>query len=109
MIDPESNELDLSVEYDRETGRYRTQTAWTGEHAPSVAVIELLETATEVDPEEMEPLWNSIDLDALDSLFAPTGNGRPRMSGRVTFRYADFEVTVRDDGEVIGKPIDGSG
>jgi hypothetical protein len=49
-----------------------------------------------IDPMELPPLFDAIDPDALDAIFAATGSGGPR-SGRVGFTYADHRVTVEFD------------
>lgn len=107
MTDPHGDEFDRSIDRDPETGTYRTRCTWTGERPPSIAVVDLLAQATASDPGGIEPLWNYVDPDALDDLFAPTGDRQPRPDGRVSFRYAEFEVTVEGDGVTL-TPIDGS-
>lgn len=49
-----------------------------------VAAVAECEGTTE---EELEPLWNEIDPDALESLFR-------NSSGQVTFEYCGYTVTI---------------
>jgi hypothetical protein len=49
------------------------------------------------------PLYYSIDPDALDRLFEPHGQ-RLRNSCRVSFEFAGYRVTVCGDGEVRVSP-----
>jgi hypothetical protein len=53
-----------------------------------------------VDPLDLPPLDDAIDVDALDALFAPrTETGQVRAASHVEFSYADFSVRI--DGEKI--------
>jgi hypothetical protein len=60
----------------------------------SVDVIEAVAAREGVSPTELpEPLYESIDPDALDALFQVG-------TGRVLFEYLSYEVTVTSDGDV---------
>lgn len=65
-----------------------------GPRPPSHAIIDAVTEETETDPEELPPLYGTIDPEALDRLFA----NRPK--GTVTFSYCGFEVTVERNGEI---------
>lgn len=84
--------------YERRIASRRT----TGEKrtVPSTRVVEALTDAMDVDPADLPPLYDVIEPDALDSLFAPRVDGSPRAGGRVSFWFEGYEVTVHDDGEV---------
>ena len=56
-----------------------------------MAVSEMLE----VDPITLDPLTRTVDADALDALYESMG-----PEGRISFQYADCEVTVTGDGMV---------
>ena len=63
----------------------------------SNAVVERVAKAEDVDPRELNvPLYEVIDPDALDALFAPTGDG-PRPVGKVTFEFCGHTVVVAGD------------
>jgi hypothetical protein len=79
------------VEHDPEEGRLSTTVVF--------AVASLENRAAE----EMEPLADSVDPEALDRLFAPVG-GSERASGSVTFPFAGYAVTVSADGTVSLEP-----
>lgn len=66
----------------------------------SQSVVEAVADAEGVDPLELSPpLYEVIDPDALDRVFAVTpANGR--MDGQLTFLYNGYEVTVCGDGYV---------
>ncbi|WP_161991503.1 HalOD1 output domain-containing protein [Natronorubrum aibiense] len=65
------------------------------EQRPSMAVVSLVATVTDTDPLELEPLYDAVDPEALDSLCTPT-NGVSSLS----FEYAGYTVVVEraDDG-----------
>ncbi|WP_440772141.1 HalOD1 output domain-containing protein [Natronorubrum sp. DTA28] len=67
---------------------------------PSVTetIVDAVSEAEDCDPLTLPPLWNVIDPEALDALFEPTRGGRPR-TGRVSFVYAGYEITVDSTGE----------
>lgn len=53
--------------------------------------------------EELRPLADSVDPDALDAIF----HDRSAADAYVTFRHEGFEVTVTGGGEVLVDPVDG--
>ncbi len=55
---------------------------------------------TAIEPPEYEPLYEVLNPEALDALFAPREDGSPRANGRVKFTYCGYQVTVTSDGEV---------
>ncbi|MFC7230203.1 HalOD1 output domain-containing protein [Saliphagus sp. GCM10025308] len=69
--------------------------------SPVTAVVELVADREGTDPMELQPpLYDVIDPEALNALFAPTSRGRPRESGQVSFEYLGYDVTVRGNGDV---------
>ncbi|QSW97905.1 HalOD1 output domain-containing protein [Haloterrigena alkaliphila] len=79
----------------------------------SIAVVTAIAAKRDVEPTELPPLYESIDPDALDALFAPTRPGGPRR-GRLEFTYdghqvlvecgSDLEITI-DDTPMAAEPI----
>ncbi len=69
---------------------------------PSVTVVETVSDATGVNAIELPTLNDTIDTDALDSLFNGVTRGTEGLT--VSFVYADCEVTVLADGTVIVDP-----
>ncbi|MFA9416249.1 HalOD1 output domain-containing protein [Natrinema sp. HArc-T2] len=67
----------------------------------SLRVVEALADATNTAPNELEPLYNTVDPEALDRLFRPDSSDEIR----VTFEYGDSHVEVRGDGTVM---VDGA-
>ncbi|WP_226004706.1 HalOD1 output domain-containing protein [Natrinema salinisoli] len=67
----------------------------------SLRVVEALADATDTDAHELEPLYNVVDPEALDTLFERDSN----VPIRVEFEYDDSSVEVRSDGTVT---VDGT-
>lgn len=66
-----------------------------GEHLPCEAILERVAAREGVDPLDLdEPLYGSVDPDALESLLA-SGSGVT-----VRFTYAGYDVTVSGDGRI---------
>lgn len=87
---------------------YHFQHEW-GVDAPSVTIVDAI---TEILDEERvdaeSPLYDSVDVDALDHLFAPT-SVLDRDQGLVTFWFADCRVTMHASGDVYVVPNDAVG
>lgn len=66
----------------------------------SMAVVQQVAERASVDATALPPLYESIDPDALDAIFASTTAGTSR-SGRVEFTYAGYRVTVCSDDGVL--------
>ncbi|MDY6774984.1 MAG: HalOD1 output domain-containing protein [Halobacteria archaeon] len=68
----------------------------------SEAVISEIADYEGVDPSDLEPpLYDYIDPEALDDLFAPKHSGDGRSYGQVRFRYKDYQVIVDTDANVV--------
>ena len=59
----------------------------------SVEIVRAVATETGEDPAALAPLYEYIDPDALESLFAPT-NGTDRRGGTIEFTYDGHQVSV---------------
>lgn len=73
------------------------------ETADSVAETVLMTVADKegITPTQLEPsLYDVIDPDALNALFAPTETGNSRAAGYVVFAYCGYEITISSDGSV---------
>jgi hypothetical protein len=69
---------------------------------PSRSVIEAVADATERDPTDLDPLYETIDPDALDAIFESTADRyRPSSKTCVSFRFEGCEVAVHADGRTI--------
>ncbi|WP_224450510.1 HalOD1 output domain-containing protein [Haloprofundus salilacus] len=65
---------------------------------PSQAVVERIAALEETDQAELDPLYETIDPEALDTLVETTE--RSNSSLQIQFTYNDYEVTVTSDGIV---------
>ncbi|WP_435074505.1 HalOD1 output domain-containing protein [Halorubrum sp. HHNYT27] len=68
--------------------------------SPSESVIQGISEAEGVDEESIDPLFNTIDPDALDQIFRNLSNGPNRTGGKVEFTHEGYDVTVWADGGV---------
>lgn len=65
----------------------------------SYTVVKTVAAATDASMEELPPLYQSIDTDALDELVAPRRSGSARSTVTVEFEYQGNDVIV--DGETV--------
>lgn len=71
----------------------------------SFRIIEAIAEAEGVDPTDIEPpeyeaLYDVLNPEALDGLFAPREDGTPRSPGEVAFQFCGYDVVVESDGTV---------
>ncbi|MFC6716795.1 HalOD1 output domain-containing protein [Natrialbaceae archaeon GCM10025810] len=79
--------------------------------AASAVVVRAVAAHRGVEPTALPPLYEWVDPDALDALFAPTGRGVRRRGG-VEFTYdgsaiavsIDDGIDVEIDGESVSEP-----
>lgn len=70
----------------------------------STEVVMAVASTKNVNIKELEPpLYEVINTDALDNLFA--NRHRPTHSGHVSFEYAECDVTVRSDGHILATQV----
>lgn len=64
-------------------------------------IVDAVSTVAEVDPVEMEPLYSTIDPDALSRVLRPPNAGQPRQGDiKVSFEMMGLDVTVWSYGRV---------
>lgn len=69
-------------------------------------VIRTVAAYADKEPEDLPPLNEVIDADALEALFGPRPDGTARQAtGEVRFQYAGFLVCVAADGQVALEPV----
>jgi YD repeat-containing protein len=100
---PDSDDDEGNVAGDRSGGALRHTYDWDATR-PSTAVVELVSIAADRAPVSLEPLFGTVDPDALDTLVDHDGDARPGVDTTVSIRYAGFDVSVRWDGEVAVTP-----
>lgn len=79
-------------EFDEQEGLYRVKYD-SVQATPSLAVITVVSNITGRDPSELDPLYESIDADALDALFTADMSSVSQL----TFQYSGYEITVGTD------------
>ena len=72
----------------------------------SNAVVEAVAAVTEARPEDLRPLYEVVEPDALDRIFAPTGpaGAETTRTGYVVFSYEGCSVRVYSDRQVVVTP-----
>ena len=75
------------------------------DHEPSTAVIEAIAATTGTDEIDLDPLYETVDPDALDAVVAGRSN---QMTDPVvvTFNYNGYRVVVNDGGRIELDPLD---
>lgn len=67
------------------------------ETAPSTAIIETIAAVRGVDPTDFGPLYDTVDMDAIDTLF----RSNPQTTElRVSFTHAELVVSLVADGTI---------
>ncbi|MCY4732791.1 hypothetical protein KY092_19840 [Natronomonas gomsonensis] len=74
--------------------------------APSTAVIETIAIAANTDPSEIEPLYDSVNSDALDNLIESSATRPTNGVTTVSFTASAYEVSVTGSGTVAVRHID---
>ena len=78
---------------------YQTVHDMAADESLSVSVVEAVASAKGVDPLDLrEPLYETVDPDALDRLFALDSFGSPRTDGTVTMWLGGCRVEVESTG-----------
>lgn len=77
-----------------------------GVRSVSTSVVQTVAQATNREPDELEPLYDVVDPDALDALFEGD-DASARV--RVVFTYEGYQVTVSGAGDVEVATVDDVG
>ena len=67
--------------------------------SPSNAVVNAVAAIDDAHPLELEPLYDAIDTDALDTVFRSRSESTIRSSGHVDFCYSGYLVRVGASGD----------
>lgn len=84
-----------SVKFSEQSGAY-TATYNHHEITPSMAVIDAVAEVLDIDPLELDPIFESIDTDALNGLLS----GGEESPIHISFRFAGCDVTMSNNGRV---------
>lgn len=85
------NSLEFCEESEAYTATYDTEST-----EPSMAVVGAVADTLETDPLELDPLFETIESDALDKLLRSTDD----TDVTVSFSYAGCDVTMTGDGRI---------
>lgn len=93
-------------DYDEDTDTYRTSVSF--DDAPSLTVVEAIGVISDETVADIDPLYSSVDPDALDTIFSTIASGE--MSGPVCVEltHAGHEVFISSDGRLSVRPVDES-
>jgi len=80
--------------------QHNIRTGCAEESVVSERVVMAVSEARDTDPLELPPLYDVVDPDALDALFASGAGESQAGPGNVTFVFDGCEVIVHSDGEV---------
>lgn len=102
----------------RTAARTQPQQAYTVHHdfegvaTVTETVVHALSDVTGMDVTDADfALYDYVDPDSLNRLFAPKGDGTPRVSGHVSFTVMGYRTTIYATGQVsivpVGAPAQG--
>lgn len=90
----------LPGDLDRETHRTLDQ---MDVERPSLALVEAVAEAKGVDPLTLDPLGNSVDMDALDTVLQTRETDSPV---KVSVKFAGYCATLSSYGSIVLRPLD---
>lgn len=73
--------------------------------APSTAILDATTMVTNTPADELPPLTESVNPDAINGLFDDPASQTPPRDGQVAFRYAGFKVQLTAKDRLFLKPI----
>lgn len=78
----------------------RTRFDPTADRSASVTIVETIERVTD-RADDLPPLGEQIDTDAVDALFSTHFGTAPEPAVRLSFPYEEWQVTVSGTGEIV--------
>lgn len=106
MTEPARSDDDMPAS--RTRGTIQAEFDWS-DVRPSTAVVEMVATAANREPTALEPLYETVDPDALDTLVRSMGANSIDGDATVTFPFEGYQVVVRRDGRVVVRPDEARG
>ncbi|KAB1187641.1 MULTISPECIES: response regulator [Haloferax] len=76
---------------------------WMGEEELGIVVVEAIESHAGL-PAIEQPLYESVDADALEALLRPVLEDEERPGIEVRFPYGDFELAITSTGDIFARP-----
>lgn len=96
---PDSLDRDCTG-YDPTTDTFHSFHDWGGPDSFTMSVVETVADLTDDDPLSIEPLADSIDPDALETLLLSSRDADNRTGAYVDFEFNDRQVTVSSAGGI---------
>lgn len=104
-LTPIGNANGRTVYYDENRGTYHTWCGDGGYEPASTALLLTVSAVLEVEPDDLEPLSERLNPDALNDLLAHWRADNPRTGdGTITFAFSTCAVTVHSSGEIVIDP-----
>jgi hypothetical protein len=88
---------ELGIDHELQHGTHLTRTE---DRPVSTTVVGLVGTILDRDVQELPPLHDVLDTDALNAFVRPDRASDPTDRARVEFSYVGCEITVYEDGEI---------
>lgn len=67
----------------------------------SETIVTAIADIAAVDVTDLDPLYERVDPDSLNSIFQPASDDTPRSGGEIRFVLSDYEVTVSGNGHIV--------
>ncbi|WP_254522722.1 HalOD1 output domain-containing protein [Natrinema caseinilyticum] len=74
---------------------------WAGTDSLTTTIVSTVAELSESDPTEVERLYDQIDPESLETLFAPTSGTAGRNIGQVSFQLDAYSITVHATGDIV--------
>ncbi|WP_290810044.1 HalOD1 output domain-containing protein [Halovivax sp.] len=79
---------------------------WDEDDSLAVTIVSAIARLAGTEPEDVPQLYERIDPDSLEALFAPSRRGGVRNGGHLWFSLDEYGVTVYGDGTVIVRRLE---
>ena len=83
----------------------RAEFYWSVE-TPSTAIVGSVAVAADREPLALEPLYETVDPDSLNTLFRSRERNSTDGDATVTFALDGYGITVQSDGTVVVRPVE---
>lgn len=74
---------------------------WDSTESIAVSIVAAIARLAGSAPEDVPQLYERLDPDSLESLFAPTGGSGDRNSGHLWIPLDEYGVTIHADGTIV--------
>ena len=92
----------IETRFDPCTGAVHAQYEWGRGESLDTTVVSVVSAVTGTAMDEMDPLFDAVDPDALNDILAPIGGRHLRAEGGcVAFTFDGCDVSIYWDGEIV--------